>query len=146
MNWTDKCVLELTHLNLFESEGHRQRFRDLLSCYYPMAFFTKGLCKCMYVSSWDEEHFLVILEILNGMMLDNAKNLNLMKDQGEMLEQQVETNFDTEVYRLSNAFLNDSRYDIPDLGIFDAEGAHIIRQSLKAAQCIDDLPEVHSEA
>ena len=30
---------------------------------------------------------------------------------------------------------------MPDLGIMDPEGAHIIRQALKAGEYIDELPD-----
>lgn len=141
MNWNEKCIMELTHHNLFENTEHRMRFRDLLNCYYQFPFFTKGLCKCMYLSSWDDEHFVVMLDILNQMTLEGDKNLHQMKDQGEILELQME-GYEAEVFKLSNAFLNDTAYDVPDLGVMDPEGAHIIRRALLAAQYIDELPEV----
>ena len=141
MDWNEKCLMELTHRNLFEDSDHRMRFRDLLNCYFKAPFFTKGLCKCMYLSSWDDEHFAVMLEILNQMTLEGDKNLRMMKDQGEVLEQQLE-GYEAEVFRLSNAFLNDRPYTPPDLGVMDPEGAHIIRQALRAAEYIDELPEL----
>ena len=42
MNWPDKCMLELTHRNLFEDDSHRARFRDLLDCYSGAPFFYEG--------------------------------------------------------------------------------------------------------
>ena len=48
MNWNEKCLMELTHHNLFEDNAHRLRFRDLLSCYFTAPFFTKGPVQ-MYV-------------------------------------------------------------------------------------------------
>ena len=86
MRWSDKCMLELTHHNLFENDEHRSRFRDLLECYSEAPFFTKGLCKCMYLSAWDNEHFAVMLDILNAMTINRQNNLDDMKDQGEVLE------------------------------------------------------------
>lgn len=144
MNWNEKCMLDLTHHNLFEDNAHRIRFRDLLNCYYGAAFFTKGLCKCMYLSCWDEEHFAIMLEILNEMTLDGDKNLNMMKDQGEIMVQSS-VGFENVVLRLSNAFLNDTFFEMPDLGVMNPEGAHIIRQAVKAAEYIEELPEVHEE-
>ena len=141
MNWNEKCLMELTHRNLFEDSDHRMRFRDLLNCYFKAPFFTKGLCKCMYLSSWDDEHFAVMLEILNQMTLEGDKNLRMMKDQGEVLELQLE-GYEAEVFRLSNAFLNDRLYTPSDLGVMDPEGAHIIRQALRAVEYIDELPEL----
>lgn len=144
MNWNDKCMLELTHHNLFEDNAHRVRFRDLLGCYYKAPFFTRGLCKCMYLSCWDEEHFAVMLEILNEMTLEGDKNLDMMKDQGEVLAEQTE-GFESLLFRLSNAFINNSYFEVPDLGVMDPEGAHILRQALKAAEYIEELPKVHEE-
>lgn len=140
MNWNEKCLMELTHHNLFEDNAHRLRFRDLLSCYFTAPFFTKGLCKCMYLSSWDEEHFAVMLDMLNEMTLECARNLRMMKDQGEIMELHL-SGYEAEVFRLSNAFINDTPYVMPDLGIMDPEGAHIIRQALKAGEYIDELPD-----
>ena len=140
MNWNEKCLMELTHHNLFEDNAHRLRFRDLLSCYFTAPFFTKGLCKCMYLSSWDEEHFAVMLDMLNEMTLEGARNLRMMKDQGEIMELHL-SGYEAEVFRLSNAFIKDTPYVMPDLGIMDPEGAHIIRQALKAGEYIDELPD-----
>lgn len=145
MNWYEKCLLDLSHHKLFENTEHRQRFRDLLTCYYTAPFFTKGLCKCMYLSSWDEEHFIVMLEVLNQMTLEGDKNLNFMKGQGEVLEQQME-GYDAEIFKLSNAFLNNKYYECPDFGDLDPEGVYIIRQALKAADLIDELPKLEGEA
>lgn len=139
MNWNEKCLMELTHHNLFEDNAHRLRFRDLLNCYYTSPFFTKGLCKCMYLSAWDEEHFAVMLQILNEMTLEGDRTLSMMKDQGEILVQNLEGS-EAEIFKLSNAFLQDRRYNALDLGIMDPEGAHIINQALKAASYIDELP------
>lgn len=141
MNWDEKCLMELTHHNLFEDDAHRLRFRDLLNCYHTSPFFTKGLCKCMYLSAWDEEHFAVMLEVLNEMTLEGDRTLRTMKDQGEVLELELDGP-DAEIFRLSNAFLNDTPYQIPDLGVMDPEAAHIIRQALKAGDAIDELPPV----
>ena len=143
MNWNEKCLMELTHHNLFENNEHRLRFRDLLNCYFTSPFFTKGLCKCMFLSSWDEDHFAVMLDMLNEMTLEGARNLRMMRDQGEVMEKKL-TGYEAEVFRLSNAFLNDAPYEMPDLGVMDPEGAHTIRQAVKAGEYIDDLPPVRS--
>ena len=50
MKWFEKCLLELTHHNMFESTEHRNRFLDLITCYYQAPFFTKGLCKLPFIS------------------------------------------------------------------------------------------------
>jgi hypothetical protein len=151
MKWSEKCMMEFTHRNLFEDDDHRARFRDLLDCYCDAPFFTKGLCKCMYLSAWDQEHFEVMLDILNEMVLEHDNNLELMKDNGIVLEQSAEDQCNTgsaTIVDISIGFLNDKPYDrsrLEDLEVDDPESAYIIKRGLQAAQCIDDLPPVHSE-
>ena len=140
MNWSDRCIMELTHRHAFENDAHRQRFIDLLDCYAKAPFFTKGLCKCMYLSAWDDEHFMIMLQILNDMTLEGTRNLRMMKDQGEMMELELaDGGYELEVMRMSNAFVNNVSYRMPDIGVLDPEGAHIIRQGLRAASYIDEL-------
>lgn len=142
MNWNEKCVLELTHHNLFDSTDHRLRFIELLGCYYSASFFTKGLCKCMYLACWDEEHFMEILSMLNELTLNGSRNLKIMKDHGEVLSREAQ-GFDTELYNLSLSFLTDTYYKLPDFSRIDPDEAHLIRQALMASRLIDDLPDPH---
>ena len=141
MKWFEKCLLELTHHNMFESTDHRNRFMDLVSCYYTAPFFTKGLCKCMYLSSWDDEHFMVMLSTLNDMVIDGARSLNMMAQQGEVIANQID-GYEAEVYKLSTSFLTNTEYTLPDFALMDPDGAYIIRKAIMAGKYIDDLPEV----
>ena len=141
MEWYEKCLLELTHHNMFESSGHRERFLDLISCYYTAPFFTKGLCKCMYLSSWDDEHFNIMLSTLNSLIIGEERNVTSMAEQGGVLSQQL-TGSDAEIYKLSTAFLTGRDYAIPDFTQLDPDGAHIIRKAILAGKYIDDLPEL----
>ena len=45
MNQKDACLFALDKAKLFESSGHRTRFKELMDCYSQFPFFTKGLCK-----------------------------------------------------------------------------------------------------
>ena len=143
MNWDEKCVLELSHHNLFESTEQRSRFRDLVNCYYRYPFFTKGLCKCMYMASWDDIHFYEILPMLNDMTIDKTNAIRLMTDWGQKQLRQL-SGFDAEAYRLSTSFLTGTYYKLPDFSVMDADDAHIIRQTLLASVLIDELPDPHS--
>jgi|GEM_PF-526302 len=147
MIWTDKCILELTHHNLFENDEHRQRFRDLLSCYCSAPFFNRGLCKCMYLAAWDDEHFAQLLDVLNEMTIARDKNLQIMEDQGIVMEEEAretEKNFaDACLYELSNDFLSGEPFDmslLDQLAVSDPEAAYIVRKALMASACIDELP------
>ena len=50
MTWQEQCIRALSDQDLFEDSWHKTRFKELLDCYISYPFFTKGLCKCMYVS------------------------------------------------------------------------------------------------
>ena len=152
MKWSEKCIMELTHRNLFENDDHRARFRDLLDCYCDAPFFSKGLCKCMYLSSWDQKQFTQILDVLNEMILDRGNAMNLMMDNGMVLEQTARNEGDcttVAILEVSKTFLDevpDDRNRLKELEISDPETAFCIKRGLLAAQCIDDLPPVHPDA
>ena len=85
MSWSDKCIAALAEKKLFENSGHRTRFKELLDCYADYPFFNRGLCKCMYLSAWDEEHFCIMLETLMSMSLGQERNTDDMRIQGDVL-------------------------------------------------------------
>ena len=152
MNWPDKCMLELTHRNLFEDDSHRARFRDLLDCYSGAPFFTKGLCKCMYLGAWDNFHFAMLLDILNEMTLERVDELDTMADNGLMLKKEALDSGDrssARVLQLSVEFASGQPVDLsdlPELEVKDPEAAYVIKRSMLAAQCIDDLPEIPEDS
>ena len=69
MSWKSTCTLALQKAGLFQDSHHLSRFKELVDCYRSYPFFTKGLCKCMYLSAWDEEHFCIMLETLAELTL-----------------------------------------------------------------------------
>ena len=85
MSWKDKCAAALGEMRLYENSGHKTRFMELMECYSGYPFFTKGLCKCMYLSAWDEEHFAVMLEMLTSMALGEEHDTEDMKFQGDVI-------------------------------------------------------------
>lgn len=136
MNWKDRCFLCLDEEKLFESSGHRTRFWELLDCYGDYPFFTKGLCKCMYLSAWDEEHFAIMLETLTSMSLGRETDTEDMRIQGDSLAE-AQPDAEYYVYQLSNAFLDDKPFSLPDNAKLETMQRHIINQALKAAAVID---------
>lgn len=148
MKWTEKCILDLSHHSLFEDDGHRRRFYDLLDCYFEKPFFSKGLCKCMYLSAWDAEHFSILLDTLNSTLIEKDFHLNLMRDQGEILQTEAHEAKDPvseEMWKLTNSFLNGKTYELSGLAELEVsapESAYIIKRSLAAAKLIDELPPV----
>lgn len=122
--------------NMFEDSGHRTRFKELLDCYGDFPFFSKGLCKCMYLSAWDEEHFCIMLEILTDLSLGRETSTREMRVKGEAL---AEERHDAEyyVYQLSNAFLDNAPYRLPEAAEIPPEILRIISRALEAAELID---------
>ena len=133
------CTRRLEDAGLFESEAHKSRFTELINCYSGYPFFNSGLCKCMYLSSWDEEHFMVILDILNDMTLGRSSDTTEMTDNGKVLEAQSE-GYEKYIMQLSGNFLNDEPFLMPSEPI-ESKGLYIITQALHAAQIIDDFFE-----
>ena len=138
MNWKDRCFLSLDEEKLFESSGHRTRFFELLDCYSDYPFFTKGLCKCMYLSAWDEEHFAIMLETLTSMSLGRETDTGDMRIQGETLAE-VQPDAEYYVYQLSNAFLDHKDFTLPADAAIKPAQRHIIEQALKASKIIDTI-------
>ena len=132
-----QCLRELENQGLFENSDHRARFSELISCYCNYPFFTKGLCKCMYLSSWDMEHFIQMLDILNNMTLDKSRDVELMKDNGKVLEY-TSDGYDKYIFQMCDTFLNDEPYEIPDAPIAE-EGLYIMQRGLLAAQIIERI-------
>lgn len=135
MDFNRKCLNELNKHNIFENLDHYNRFSELFTCYSGYPFFTKGVAKCMYLSSWDMEHFIVILNILNDLTIGKSQDLEPMKDNGKVLELRAE-GYEKYVMQLSTCFLNDEEFLMPEEEI-EEEGMHIITRALEAARIID---------
>lgn len=137
MNINYRCLRELEIKGLFETPEHRNRFSELLNCYCNYPFFNKGLCKCMYLSSWDMEHFIVMLDILNDMTIGKNQNLQLMEDNGKVLEN-MSDGYDRYIFQLAGAFLTSQDFQMPYVPI-TKEGQHIIQRALEAAEVIETV-------
>ena len=135
MNWKEQWIAALDKEHLFENSSHRTRFKELLDCFADYPFFTKGLCKCMYLSAWDEEHFCIMLSMLTEMSLEHEKNTDEMRTQGDVLiaEQPEEEAY---IYRLSNAFLDDMPFQLDDPQKVQPDILHIIQKALHASDII----------
>ena len=138
MNLKDTYLSALDTADMFESSAHRTRFKELLDCFSGYSFFSKGLCKCMYLSAWDDEHFVIILEILNAMALGKDPNTNEMRINGDILAEE-QTNGEYYVYLLSNAFLDNKPFHLSENAKIEPENRYIIEQALKASEIIDSI-------
>lgn len=136
MNWKDRFLSALDTAGLFENSGHRTRFKELMDCYSGYPFFTKGLCKCIFMSAWDEEHFNVMLETLTDMSLGRERDADEMLIKGDALaEEQKDDEY--YVYMLSIAFLADKPFHLDKSARLSPEKQYIISRSLEASDVID---------
>ncbi len=138
MRWSEEVTNVLERNGLFENEEHRERFREAVDCYENCSFFTSGLCKCLYLASWDMDHFALILETLNGLVARREKTLKDMRIAGEQMVDEMEGG-ERYVMQLSVAFLNNESYELEDSINVTADIQHIIYQALKAAKLIDEV-------
>ncbi len=136
MSKSERYLPALDEMGLFEDSGHRTRFKELVDCYGEYPFFTSGLCKCMYLAAWDEEHFAVILQILSDLAIGKERDTNEMRIQGDLLADQQEGG-DYYIYQLSNAFLDGRTFALEGDEDIAEEYTYIIRQALKAGKVID---------
>jgi len=104
MSWKDLFFHALDSAKLFENSGHKTRFKELMDCYAGYPFFTKGLCKCIYMSAWDEEHFTIMLETLTDMTLGRERDTEEMLIKGDALAEE-QAGCEAQMYQLSIAFL-----------------------------------------
>lgn len=143
MEFKEQCIRALEEQKLFRDSGHMTRFKELLDCYSGYPFFGRGLCKCMYLSAWDEEHFAVMLGILTELALLKERGTEEMRRQGEDLAKEQlkgeQLSGDFYIYELSNAFLDGRRYQLPKDARIEPEFAHIIGKAQEAADIIDGI-------
>ena len=138
MSKSEQYLSALDEKGLFVSSGHKTRFKELVDCYGAYPFFTKGLCKCMYLSAWDEEHFAMLLEILSDLAIGRERDTQEMRLQGDVLAGQQKGG-EYYVFQLSNAFLDGAQFVLKGDEEISEQIRYIIRQALKAEQVIDSI-------
>lgn len=138
MGTSEMYVEALEQAQMFENSEHLTRFKELLDYYAGYPFFTKGLCKCMYLSAWDEEHFAIMLQTLNDLALGREQSTDDMRFQGELL---AEEHVDGEyyMYHLSCAFLDGRQFLPSEYRHVTPEYRYIIERGLKAAEIIEQV-------
>ena len=138
MSKSEQYLSALDEKGLFVSSGHKTRFKELVDCYGAYPFFTKGLCKCMYLSAWDEEHFAMILEILSDLAIGRERDTQEMRLQGDVLAGQQKGG-EYYVFQLSNAFLDGEQLILKGDEDISEQIRYLIRQAQQAEPVIDSI-------
>lgn len=138
MDWKEKCLSALDAKKMFEDSRHKTRFKELVDCFSNKPFFSKGLCKCIYLSAWDDEHFCVMVEMLNELSLGKETDTEEMRIKGDALAEEEDID-GAQIYRLSIAFLEGLPFPLEAASQVSPQAAYIIRRALQAAAIIDQL-------
>jgi hypothetical protein len=139
MDWKKKCFAALDAENMFENAGHRSRFREMVDCFSGYPFFTKGVCKCIFMSSWDETHFCVLLETLTDLSLGKETTTKEMQVKGDAYADEQTNIDDYYMYQLSLALLDGRPFHVDEDVKLSPDYCYIIERVLKAAAIIDRL-------
>jgi hypothetical protein len=101
----------------------------------------------MFLAALDQEHFFLILNVLNQTTIEKDRSLELMKEEirlfGENADSEGEEG-DRLIFRMLYFFLKNKRFDQNDLYWLQdraPESAAIIWRGLQAAKVIDAMSE-----
>lgn len=116
MNWVESCIRALRKEDLFQNGEHEELFCEAVLCYQDKPFFSSGLCKCIYLASWDMEHFTLFLEPINIMVARGDKNLDYMEELGKVIvdENKGVSERDRYLFELSGSFLQGEEFELPE--------------------------------
>lgn len=92
----------------------------------------------MYLSAWDEPHFFILLEVLTDLSLGKNTNTDDMRENGDLLADRQEDG-EYYVYQLSNAFLDDTSFQLDESVKLESKFRYIIDRALAAAEVIDSV-------
>lgn len=135
---------EFDSIGLYNDDKHRQLFHEITTCYCDKAFFTPGLVKCMYMASWDDEHFAQLLAQLMEMSFERrSEALSGMAENGALMAEEsvlFSNSTDACLYKLSCSFIEDEPFDVSSVPEdLDSRGQQVLNLSLKAAAIIDRI-------
>lgn len=158
MTWASMCKKRLMSAGLFADDAHYQRFADAVDCYCDRPFFSEGLCKCIYMASFDDEHYIVFLQMINGIVARRERNLASMKEQGEVNVDAIEMDYEAGkispelslrercMYQLSSAFLYNREYELPpEARACKEDWVKLFEMSKQAAQVIHQCRQEYKD-
>lgn len=140
MDWVEGCIRELRSQHLFQDGEHEELFREAVLCYQDKPFFSSGLCKCIYLASWDMEHFAIFLEPINVMVVRGDRNLDYMRELGRVIaeENRGVSERDRYIFELSGSFLQGEEFELPEeVERSGQDWIAIYHRAKRAAQIID---------
>ncbi len=104
MAWKDKCLRSLMDANLFLSSAQLERFKETWKVLKKQPFCTKGLCKCLFMSAWDQEHYQFLKDTVDEMIARKDTDTSYMLEKGRVVLGNVALS-ERELFKLSIEFL-----------------------------------------
>lgn len=103
MDWRDYCVEKIANQRCFVSAMHKKRFIEMFNMVQNEPFFTKEICKCLFLAAWERSYTndmeKLLQELIDEKVMD-AKGL-----QGRRNFRSVTPN-EKEIAKLANEFLD----------------------------------------
>lgn len=140
MSWREHCVEGLDRQRCFVSAFHKSRFIEMFDRFKYQPFFTKGLCKCMFLSAFDQEHTNVMTDMLQELTRRKSQDLSYMLEHGKEAASHGHVNERT-MYELAEYFLThpDSTPDESWLMSLSRGWVALGDGALQASEVIDKL-------
>ncbi|HIZ43885.1 MAG TPA: hypothetical protein H9672_04060 [Firmicutes bacterium] len=140
MAWKDKCLRSLMDAKLFLSSAHMDRFKETWKTLKKQPFCTKGLCKCLFLSAWDQEHYQFLKDTVDEMITRKDTDTSYMLEKGRVVLDNVALS-ERELFKLSIQFLENEGVT-PDDSCLMKLAHHwvpITDNTLEAGRLIDRL-------
>ena len=138
MEWVRKVCNILEEKHLFNDLQHGTRFYQLVSCYCDKPFFTPGICKCIYLGAWDDEHFVQILSMMTELSFAANPESEDMAENGRFLADETEGP-EKYIMLLSCSFVENKPFDVQLPDDLDDRTKRVISYGLKASAVIDEV-------
>ena len=138
MDWLREISKAIDKKGLFHDADHRLRFWEMVSCYRDRDFFNAGMCKCIFLGAWDDEHFAQLLSMLSQLSLSDNMDLNDMSENGRFMADEVDEG-DKYILLLSCSFIENKPFDTKLPEDIDERTRLVIGSALEAAKIIDEM-------
>ncbi len=106
MAWKEKCFRSLMDAKLFLSTAHMERFKELWKVLKKQPFCTKGMCKCLFMAAWDQEHYQFLKDTVDEMIARKDTDTSYMLEKGRVVLDNVALS-ERELFKLSIHFLEE---------------------------------------
>lgn len=142
MAWKNDCLRSLMDADLFLSRAHMERFEETWKVLKEQPFCTKGMCKCLFLAAWDQEHYQFLKDTVDEMMAKKETDTSYMLEKGRIILGNVALS-ERKLFKLSILFLEEEG-KTPDESCLLRLAHHwvpITDNTLEAGRLLDSLED-----